>query len=295
MYTPPLTNNMRRKKNKFKIGNLKVYGVIYKITNKKSKANKGIGRVYIGQSITGFNKRYNAKGKGIERVYNFHKNKKDIGESYNRRLLEDIEKYGFDSFEVCEIFDVAFSKEELDIKEILWIKYYNSIKKGYNILEGGTIHKKNKILKRFNTYTPILDRLQITNNIFERLIKIYNNNFTEIDLFIKDFTINTKNGFINNILLRYKKKILKYFDTCKKIEEHYGREYDKKDEEEFLINFNDLLTFLKNLYNILKNKKNIEEIVVDIQECKNEYDLYDFIRFIQSIIEEEIDSLLFNY
>ena len=54
-----------------KINNLEVYGVIYKITNKVNN------KVYIGQTTRCFNKRYDSKGVGVERVYNYHtKNKK---------------------------------------------------------------------------------------------------------------------------------------------------------------------------------------------------------------------------
>lgn len=45
-----------------KIGSLEVYGIIYKITNKVNN------RVYIGQTTKDFNKRYNRKGIGVERV-----------------------------------------------------------------------------------------------------------------------------------------------------------------------------------------------------------------------------------
>ena len=54
-----------------KIGNIDVYGVIYKITNKVNK------KCYIGQSIYKFNERYSRSGNGIERVYKFHLGMKD--------------------------------------------------------------------------------------------------------------------------------------------------------------------------------------------------------------------------
>lgn len=116
-----------------KIGNIEVYGIIYKITNKIN------GKVYIGQTTEerGFNGRYNRKGVGVERFYKRHKGFKDYGHPYNRHLLESIEKYGVKSFEVIEVFDVAFSRKELDIKEKLWILIYNSYKDGYNNNTGG--------------------------------------------------------------------------------------------------------------------------------------------------------------
>ena len=52
-------------------------------------------------------------------------------------MLKSIEKYGFNTFEVVEIFDFAFSKVELDTKEICYIKSFNCISNGYNTCEGG--------------------------------------------------------------------------------------------------------------------------------------------------------------
>lgn len=121
-----------------KIGNLDIYGVIYKITNKIN------GKVYIGQTTNkrGFNGRYNRKGVGIERVYNYHLSCKKQGKAYNYHLLNSIEKYGFKNFDVVEVMDFAFSKKELDIKEYTYIKKYNSFSNGYNSTMGGDGTKK---------------------------------------------------------------------------------------------------------------------------------------------------------
>jgi hypothetical protein len=116
-----------------KIGNLKIYGIIYKITNI-------INKVYIGQTVSekGFNGRYRQGGIGIERVYKYHlKMKNKNNKSYNSHLYNSINKYGLNAFQVTEIFDIAFSKEELDIKEDMWINYYDCIKYGYNRKTGG--------------------------------------------------------------------------------------------------------------------------------------------------------------
>lgn len=114
-----------------KIGNIEVYGVIYKITNKIN------GKCYIGQTVNGFNSRYLYKGEGIIKVYRHHKGRKEQKSFYNKHLLESIEKYGFDAFEVNEIFDIAFSKEELDIKERVYINQFDCYKNGYNQTLGG--------------------------------------------------------------------------------------------------------------------------------------------------------------
>lgn len=99
-----------------KIGNLEVYGVIYKITNKIN------GKVYIGQTTQGFKKRYG---------YNLKRS------TTNKHLKSAILKYGIDNFIISEIFDIAFSQCELDIKESIWIIYYNCIDNGYNNKSGG--------------------------------------------------------------------------------------------------------------------------------------------------------------
>lgn len=100
-----------------KIGNIEVYGVIYKITNIIN------GKCYIGQTVTGFNRRYSG---GLESTHNEH-------------LKKSILKYGIENFEIIKIFDVAFSKDELDIKETMYIKIFDSINpnKGYNKSTGG--------------------------------------------------------------------------------------------------------------------------------------------------------------
>jgi group I intron endonuclease len=108
------------------------YGIIYKITNIITN------KVYIGQTITTFKKRYNKGGdSNIERVYNTHKYNKEHNFSYNKHLLSSIEKYGLDSFDVDVEFDIAYSKEELDFKEDYWIIYFDSINNGYNNRRGG--------------------------------------------------------------------------------------------------------------------------------------------------------------
>lgn len=116
-----------------KIGNLEVYGVIYKIENKTN------GKVYIGQTIQGFCKRYKYSGDtDIERVYKYHIALYDNNDmSYNSHLLRSIKKYGFSNFSVNKIFDIAFSKDELDVKEMSWVSVYNSYKNGYNQNLGG--------------------------------------------------------------------------------------------------------------------------------------------------------------
>ncbi len=110
-----------------------VYGYIYKIENTVN------GKVYIGLTTNGFDKRYKAKGEGIERVYNYYVRQRKYRQFYNIHLLRSIEKYGFEAFEVVKEFDTAYSEEELKEKERYWISFYkcNDINYGYNRTEGG--------------------------------------------------------------------------------------------------------------------------------------------------------------
>lgn len=123
-----------------KIGNLEVYGVIYKITNKVN------GKVYIGQTKNGFKSRYGG---------NLYKNTKNI------YLKRSIEKYGIDNFEICEIIDVAFSREELNLKESMWIARNNSTdnKYGYNLIcaRGGDYNEEYlKTMRKLQKSKPIV-------------------------------------------------------------------------------------------------------------------------------------------
>ena len=113
--------------------NLEVYGIIYLIKNKIN------GKCYVGQTQKekGFDYRYYCSGEGIERVYNYHKSLREHNRSYNEHLLRSIEKYGFKAFEVIKYLDYAFSLEELNIKEKVYIQLYNSLKNGYNETLGG--------------------------------------------------------------------------------------------------------------------------------------------------------------
>lgn len=123
------------------------YGIIYIIKNKINN------KLYIGQTTNkkGFKGRYHKKGEGIERVYESHLYEKEHNKSYNEHLLNSIEKYGFNAFEIIEEFDVAYSKEELDKLEDMYIKIYNTIDGdcGYNNKYGGSngIHTQETKIK----------------------------------------------------------------------------------------------------------------------------------------------------
>lgn len=108
-------------------------GIIYKIENKITH------EVYIGQTThpRGFNGRYDFKGNGIERVYKYLLGNHNRNERHNQHLRRSINKFGFDAFEVIEIFDTALTLEELNEKETYYIKKFNSYNNGYNMSFGG--------------------------------------------------------------------------------------------------------------------------------------------------------------
>ena len=109
------------------------YGIIYKIENIITH------EIYIGQTSNpkGFDGRYSFSGKDIERVYAYLNGNKDRNERHNQHLRRSIEKYGFDSFDVDKIFDVAETQEELNEKEIYYIEKFDCFNQGYNQTYGG--------------------------------------------------------------------------------------------------------------------------------------------------------------
>lgn len=109
------------------------YGIIYKIQNIITH------EIYIGQTThpRGFNGRYDFKGNGIERVYKKLLGNEARGESHNQHLRRSIKKFGFDAFEVIEVFDTANTFEELNKKESYYISLFDSYKNGYNQSFGG--------------------------------------------------------------------------------------------------------------------------------------------------------------
>lgn len=120
--------------------NKEIYGIIYKIKNMKNN------KIYIGQtkSKRGFKGRYYRSGKNlIDRVKNSYESEIKRGKHTNVHLHNSICKYGIDCWEVDEVFDIAYSKEELDYKEWFYIEYYNSTNSnyGYNKRNGGNSNR----------------------------------------------------------------------------------------------------------------------------------------------------------
>lgn len=93
------------------------YGYIYKIVNKINN------KTYVGQTILGIDKRFKD-----------HKHASLTNDTYLYRAMR---KYGFDNFTITQI-DIANSIDELNNKEIYWIKELNTkVPNGYNMVDGG--------------------------------------------------------------------------------------------------------------------------------------------------------------
>ena len=105
-----------------------IYGYVYKITNKIN------GKIYIGQTTSTFDKRYNG----------------NIANTHNKHLRSAIEKYGIDNFIVDKEFRVATSKEELNKLEKECIEMYksNTSEFGYNKTSGGESYEFSEEIKR---------------------------------------------------------------------------------------------------------------------------------------------------
>lgn len=92
---------------------------IYKITNKIN------GKSYIGQSVD------------IERRWRNHKQyyKQKECVNYKYALYSAFRKYGIENFDFQIIEEC--DKDSLNDREIYWIDYYDTFKKGYNNTKGG--------------------------------------------------------------------------------------------------------------------------------------------------------------
>lgn len=193
---------LNNKNKKYTTNEHKVYGIIYKIRNKINN------KIYIGQTKHGFKERYKN---------NLRKN------THNIELKNDIEKYGIDNFEIDEFFDIAYSKEELDKLEQLYIKSYNLLdsRYGYNktldfksipidydnyINNDNLIYdiKENKI---FNSISELSKYCNVSSNIIGYSLNNFYNPYVERIkyrwIYLKDLKIALDEYFKFNIDLDY--------------------------------------------------------------------------------------------
>ena len=104
-----------------------MYGYIYKITNKVN------GKLYIGQTTRTVEKRFKEH---MYRAQYYCIKYGDKRYKYMHFYLA-IVKHGEENF-IVETIDTAETRQELNRKERYWIKFYNAITDGYNMLPGGS-------------------------------------------------------------------------------------------------------------------------------------------------------------
>ena len=142
---------------------------IYKITNIQNN------KVYIGQTIRPIEQR-------------FHRHLSDaLNNILDTHFARAIRKYGKDSFIIEEI-DTAQTQDELNQKEQYWIRYYNSVKDGYNETDaiskcGGNTYQS----KTEEEMEVIKDKIRQTKlgdkNPMARKVKRTNIITNEVDIF----------------------------------------------------------------------------------------------------------------
>lgn len=253
--------------------------IIYKCTNIKSN------KVYIGQTVKSLQ----------DRLISHLKQSKVNAKSKFHRALKS---YGKDCFK-WEILIEVNNKSELDYFEKYYIKEYNSIEYGYNMVEGGTggyneyavsknklkrgkkwedIYSKNglekmimskekssKILKEYNTNLPKDEHITRAKNANKyRIIKGYKH--TEIT---KQKIRNSQKGITNE--MRYGKDgaILlnkKISETTKNAMKNVDRELlGKKSVEARILYWNNKHAEQKGKIVELKNKKvAVKEIIAHL-------------------------------
>ena len=118
---------------------------IYKITNIIN------GNAYIGKSIN------------IENRFKEHKRRAlfaDTSKEFNKVLYKAIRKYGIENFRF-EILEVIEDINLLNSREMFWINYYNTYKKGYNQTIGGDGNKNVSGENHPNHKVSLLDVIDI--------------------------------------------------------------------------------------------------------------------------------------
>ena len=142
---------------------------IYKITNIQNN------KVYIGQTIRPINDR-------------FHRHINDaMNNTLDTHFARAIRKYGKDSFIIEEI-DKATSQNELNEKEQYWIRYYDSVKNGYNETDAISKCGGNTYLsKTAEEMEEIKNKIRLTKigdkNPMAKKIKRINIITNEVDIF----------------------------------------------------------------------------------------------------------------
>ena len=142
---------------------------IYKITNIQNN------KVYIGQTIRPVQDR-------------LHRHINDaLNNILNTHFARAIRKYGKDSFKI-EIIDTAQTQDELNEKEQYWIRFYDSVKNGYNETDaicksGGNTYQSKTEEEMEEIKEKIRQTKMGSKNPMARKIKRTNINTGEVEIF----------------------------------------------------------------------------------------------------------------
>lgn len=158
---------------------------IYMFENKKNH------KKYIGQSINIMKRKW-------EHIYSPSPYSK-----FDDILHQEGEdNFNFSIIEIC-------SANELDEKEKYWITYYDSIKNGYNLIEGGNCYRgQNNIQAKLNDnqVLEIINLLINTTLSYKEIADKYNVSYNTIDLInrcktwchLHNFTSNIRQSSLDN-------------------------------------------------------------------------------------------------
>jgi len=117
-------------------------GIIYKATNKINQ------KVYIGQTYS--TNKYKGKNSDVllnsRKQKHYHRAKENNLKNINNHFSNALNIYKEDDFE-WDVLICCFNIEELNIKEIFFIKLYNSFNEGYNSNTGGSNYIVTKEVK----------------------------------------------------------------------------------------------------------------------------------------------------
>ena len=250
---------------------------IYKITNKINN------KIYIGQV-------YN------KTIYDrFERHIKSASKDCRSAIGRAIYKYGKENF-VIEQIDEANSLEELNQKEIYWIKYYNSTNRniGYNLTNGGDggntyLCKSNKEMEEIKH--KLSEANYGKNNGMAKQIKALNGNTNEVIHFdtlhaaCQYFNHIQKGSFINHCENKAKylwRKEWTFAYEENEFNTNLEKEYDnslRKGSKAKLIDLNTNEEQIFNSLNKLNNYLGIKKHTIKYTNNEGIYNNYKIIKF----------------
>lgn len=104
--------------------------LVYKISNTIND------KIYIGQTCRNINQRFSE-----------HKSIRKTEKPHCVKLVNAFHKYGKNNF-VIDLIVSCEDQSTADFLERFWITTYDSIENGYNIVEGGSVHKQSEETKK---------------------------------------------------------------------------------------------------------------------------------------------------